>query len=158
MPRISDWFVMHRPEEICLVIRSKVPLKDLENEIAESWEKLTAYFNHSDTRPAGNYFVTYHSFSKKEVDLVAGFPIAYRVTGREEIILSKKVSGLYLTCLHQGARQTIPTVYREMDEWLKDHHFSTTGESEEIYLNENVQEALLVTQILIPILEDVHGE
>ena len=75
-----------------------------------------------------------------------------------EIIPVTKKAGLYLTCIHQGRRQTIPTVYREMDAWLQDHHFSTTGESEEIYLNRDVQEALLVTQILIPILEDVNGE
>lgn len=29
MPRISDWLVMQRPEEIGVAIRSQVPLKDL---------------------------------------------------------------------------------------------------------------------------------
>lgn len=158
MPRISDWLVMQRPEERGVAIRSQVPLKDLENKITESRDKLEAYLRHIGIRPAGNFFVTYHSFSKKAVDLEAGFLTASKAAGREEIMPVTKRAGLYLTCIHQGARQTIPAVYREMDAWLQDQHFSTTGESEEIYLNENVQDALLVTQILIPILEDVNGE
>ena len=158
MPRISDWLVIQRPEETTLVIKSKSPLKHLESEIVTSHQKLRDYLNHCEVSPAGNYFARYHSFSKKEVDFEVGFPTANQLAGKEVIIASKKQGGLYLTCIHQGPRKTIPSVYREMADWLKAHHLKTTGESEEIYLNEKTQEALLLTQILIPILEDVNGE
>lgn len=158
MPRISDWQVMQRPEIPTLAVRMDVPLKDLKSEMAEAYEKLVAYFQLIDADPSGHFFVTYHSFSKKAVDMEAGFPTAEKQGGEEEIIPSMKAAGLYLSCLHQGPYNTIPRVYKEMDEWLKENHFETTGESEEIYLNVGVQEELLLTQILIPILEDVDGE
>lgn len=158
MPRISDWLVIERPQIACLVVRSSIPIKELKSEMAETREKLIAYFNHISAHPAGDFFVTYHSFSKKEVDMEAGYPTFERMAGEEEIITSEKAAGLYLSCVHQGPHQKIPQVYREMDEWLKANRFETTGESEEIYLNEEVQEELLLTQILIPILEDVNGE
>ncbi|MGP6146613.1 GyrI-like domain-containing protein [Jeotgalibaca sp. A122] len=158
MPRISDWLVIERPQIASLVVRSTVPLKELKSEMAEAREKLIAYFNLIDAHPAGDFFVTYHSFSKKDVDMEAGYPTFERMAGEEEITTSEKVAGLYLSCIHQGPHNKIPHVYREMDEWLKENHFETTGESEEIYLNEGVQEELLLTQILIPILEDVNGE
>lgn len=158
MPRISDWLVIQRPEETTLVIKSKRPLKHLESEIVKSHQELRDYLSHCDVSPAGNTFALYHSFSKKEVDFEVGFPTFKQLAGKEEMVASKKLGGLYLTCIHQGPRKTIPSVYREMDDWLKEYHFKTTGESEEIYLNEKIQEALLLTQILIPILEDVYGE
>lgn len=157
MPRISEWLIIKRPATPTLVVRSRVPLKELEVEMAEAREKVMAYLSLLDTYPAGDFFVHYYSFSKKAVDMEAGFPTSKKMAGEEEIVTSEKKAGLYLSCFHLGAHNTIPSVYQEIDLWLKENHFETTGESEEIYLNEGINPESLLTQIIIPILEDVNG-
>lgn len=75
-------------------------------------------------------------------------------TGKEDSQPSQLTSGLFLTGLHLGPHQETPKVYTEMNQWLEQNHFMTTGVSEKIYYNQEnsrVKENQLVSMILIPI-------
>lgn len=158
MSRISEFQIVKRPSTPSLSITSTVALKDLNREIISQKEKLSHYLNAHHIYPADYFYVRYHSFSKTSVDLEAGFPLFQVIEGDTLIESKEKEAGLYLTCLFQGPHKKIPSVYREMDQWLLENHYQTNGQSEEIYLNEKVLDELLVTQILIPISEVVNGK
>lgn len=153
MGRISNWQLIKRETQPSLTVRSTVLLKDLQNEMDEARNKVFAYLKLIDEYPAGAFYAVYYSFSKKEVDLEAGFPVYRKMGGEEEIQPAEKSAGLFLSCYHQGPYRKIPSVYKEMDQWLEEHSFETSGISEENYLNENVDENFFLTQILIPVQE-----
>ncbi|MDE1549896.1 GyrI-like domain-containing protein [Jeotgalibaca caeni] len=151
MARVSEWQIIERRRVPVLSIRSKITLKELQSEMDEAREKLTAYLEHIDEFPAGPFYVIYHSFSPEEVDMEAGIPVHQQIEGQEEIEPGEKRAGLFLTCYHQGSYRSIPRVYREIEEWLEEHSYEMTGASEEIYLNHDVPESQLLTQVLVPI-------
>lgn len=152
MGRISDFRIIKRSALPALSVRSQVALKDLAAEMEEARNKLDAYLELMDEFPAGPFYVIYHSFSRKEVDMEAGYPVSLEIEGEEEIEPAELPAGLHLVCVHRGAAKEIPRVYKEMDAWLEEHHFETSGISEEIYLNTGeAPEEEQITQILIPI-------
>lgn len=152
MGRISDFRIIKRSAMPALSVRSQVALKELAAEMEESRNKLEAYLEHMDEFPAGPFYVIYHSFSRKEVDMEAGYPLSVEMEGEEEVEPAESPAGLYLTCVYRGAAKEIPKVYKEMDAWLEEHHYETSGVSEELYLNTGeAPEEEQVTQILIPI-------
>ncbi|UJF15438.1 GyrI-like domain-containing protein [Jeotgalibaca sp. MA1X17-3] len=154
MPRISDFQVIERGPQATLTIYSDVELKQIHSEIFESHKKVAAYIQQLDMKPSGPFFVIYHEFSKKSVKMEAGFPVRMERTGKEDIQPSHLTSGLFLTALHLGPHQEIPKIYTEMNQWLEQNHFKTTGVSEEIYYNQEnsrVKENQLVSMVLIPI-------
>lgn len=154
MPRISDFQVIERGPQPTLSIHSEVELKHIHSQIIESRKKIATYFQQNDRKPSGSFFVIYHQFSKKNVKMEAGFPVAMEMSGKEDIQSNHLATGLFLTALHMGPHKEIPKVYKEMDEWLEQNVFETTGVSEEIYYNDEdskVNENQLVSMILIPI-------
>lgn len=151
MSRISEWEIIHRPSISALSIRVQTSLKDLQKEMEEAREKLTAYFNHIDEYPAGAFYITYHSFSKQQVDFEAGFPTYRKLESQQEIECTEKRAGLFISCYHQGAYRLIPKVYRDMEDWMDQHQYESDGVSEEIYLNHEVPEDQMLTQILLPL-------
>ena len=151
MSRISAMQVIERSDQAAISIQIKVPLKEMQEAIDESREKLMNFLQEMAAFPAGSFYVTYYSFSKEAVECEAGFPLYKEITGENQIKASRKRGGLYLTCYHQGAYRKIPSIYREMDTWLLHHHFETSGVTEEIYLNHDVEDSQRLTQVLISI-------
>lgn len=151
MSRISDWQIIERSEQAAISIHIKVPLKDMQSTIDNSRQKLTRFLQEKGRYPVGAFYVAYYSFSKEAVVLEAGFPLNKPIASENQFEASQQAGGVYLTCYHQGAYRKIPKVYQEMDAWLIEHDFETNGVTEEIYLNHDVEEKLLLTQVLIPI-------
>lgn len=152
MGRISDFHIVKRGSMPALSVRSQVPLKELSAEMAEARNKLDAYIELIDEFPAGPFFVIYHSFSKKEVDMESGYPIHVDTEGEEEVKPTELMNGVFLSGLYRGAYKEIPKMYKEMDAWMEEHSFESSGISEEVYWNiGEVSDEELITQVLIPI-------
>lgn len=154
MPRISELEIIERGTQRALSVKSEVKLKDLNTEIEKSREKVYAYLQLMEEYPSGSFFVIYHSFSKENVVMEAGFTIQNELEGKEDVQPTLIIEGLYLTALHLGAQNEIPKIYKEMDQWLEENQFETTGVSEEVHdnhISDSVLENQLVTKILIPI-------
>lgn len=154
MPTISELQVIERGVQSALSVRSEVELKDLNTEIEESREKVYAYLQLMEEYPSGSFFVVYHSFSKTKVVMEAGFTVQKELEGKKDVQPTLITEGLYLTALHLGAQNEIPKVYKEMDQWLEENAYETTGVSEEVHYNQisdSVLEDQLITKILIPI-------
>lgn len=154
MGRISDFQIIKRGTMPALCVKSQPPLKNLIAEIQEARDKLEAYLQLIDEYPAGPFYVHYHSFSKKRVDMEVGFPVYQEIAGEEEVEPAEVRAGTFLSALYLGPHKDIPELYQEMDQWLVQHHYETTGASEEVYLNEIsdwIRKEQLVTLVMIPI-------
>ena len=94
------------------------------------------------------------SFTKQNVEIEVGYPIAKMLPPQDDICMSIIPAGKRISCLNIGPYNEIPKIYQEMDQWLAVHDFETNGISYETYYNGGgftPQEYL--TKIELPIQE-----
>ena len=154
MGRISDITLTNQPEQRIISIKTETTLKNMQTKIEDCRENIMTYLNLLEELPAGPCLTIYYSFTKQNVEIEVGYPIAKMLPPQDDIRMSIIPAGKRISCLNIGPYNEIPKIYQEMDQWLAVHDFETNGISYETYYNGGgftPQEYL--TKIELPIQE-----
>lgn len=154
MGRISDITLTNQAEQRIISIKTETTLKNMQTKIEDCREKILTYLNLLEELPAGPCLTIYYSFTKQNVEIEVGYPIAKMLPPQDDIRMSIIPAGKRISCLNIGPHNEIPKIYQEMDQWLAVHDFETNGISYETYYNgEGYTPQEYLTKIELPIQE-----
>ena len=152
MPRVSNFEIIQRGEQLILSIRKRTPIHNISAVIGEAYEKMSVYLKGIDMYPSDAPFVTYHNMDMQDLDIEMCFPVCKLLEGNEEIKSNAVPAGKFVFCIYRGPYTEIEATYTEMSKWIEDNGLKTTDIAYECYYNgpEFPQNEAL-TMILMPI-------
>lgn len=136
-----------------LAIRQRTNLESLPDLIGEAYMKIIGYMTELGLTPLEAPFTTYYNLDMNDLDVEMGFPVDQAYAGKEDIFAGEIPEGKYVSCMHKGPYSEMTKPYNEIEKWLNDHNYETTGICYEVYYNSpmEVPESELLTKIMMPL-------
>lgn len=134
-------------------IRTQAAMENLPKILGQSYGAIAQYLGQIGQFPAGEPFAAYYNMDMQNLDLEIGFPVAGKITGKDNIQPGEIPAGKAVTCLHVGPYDKIEKAYEAIDRWMKANHVEPSGVCYEFYLNDPQQTPpeALETRIMFPL-------
>jgi effector-binding domain-containing protein len=117
-----------------VAIRDSAPLKGLGPAMRELYPVVWTFLEKRGIEPAGPSFGIYHSFSEKEVDFDAGFPVSEPVEGEGRVRAIELPATRAAVTVHVGPYNTIGRAHDALDAWIHDQGQDHTEAVWEVYV------------------------
>lgn len=142
--------VLEQNVQSTLSIRTTTSQEELPKLIGKSYMEIYEYLNQLGACPAGPPFTAYYNLDMQNLDVELGFPVADRLSGKDNIQAGEIPKGFYVSNMYKGPYSDMHKVYDEMFKWIADNNYEPTGVYYEYYLNspEEVSESDLLTRIV----------
>ena len=122
-----------------LSVRTNSSVQDLPQVLGRYYGEIAQYLGELGEYPAGPPFVAYYNIDMQNLDIEIGFPISKHLNGKEDIKMSEIPSGKFASCIYIGPYNEIEPAYNELNRWIEENGYESTGVAYEIYLNDPAQ-------------------
>jgi effector-binding domain-containing protein len=95
-----------------------------------------SYLSELGEYPAGMPFGAYFNLDMAALDVEAGFPVAKKIEGRNEIKSGVIPGGKFISTIHVGSYDSVKPAYDTLAKWAEDNGYEPTGVAYEYYLND----------------------
>jgi len=145
--------LMEQGKQNTLSIRQRTNLESLPGLIGEVYMKILKYMEELGLTPTEAPFTAYYNLDMNDLDVEMGFPVDKAYPGKEDIFAGVIPEGKYVTSMYKGPYAEMEKPYNDIEKWLKDNNYETTGMCYEIYYNSpmDVPESELLTKIMMPL-------
>jgi effector-binding domain-containing protein len=154
MPRISNFEVLDKNEQLAISIRTRTSVENLPLVIGESYEKMFAYLKESGGFLAEFPYVAYYNMDMSDLDVEIGVPVSKSLPVKDNVKPSVIPGGKVVCCMYRGPYHETEQVYHDMVKWIQENGFKMSGSAYEYYYNSPCEfpENELLTMIAMPIV------
>lgn len=149
---MNNQFTLQEKEaQPAISIRTRSAVGDLPQVLGTAFEAIMKYLGEINAAPAGAPFVAYYNMDMQDLDIEIGFPVAAKLTGKDEMQASEIPAGKRLSCMYKGPYSQMEATYNAIMEWIAANGHTWIGVSYEIYYNSPVDtpESELLTEIVL---------
>jgi len=145
--------VKEKKAQPVISVRTNSAVQDLPQVLGKYYGAIAQYLGELRENPTGPPFVAYYNLDMQNLDIEIGFPVSKKLGGKEDIKMSEIPSGRFASCLFTGPYNEIEPAYNELNQWLEEKGYESTGVAYEVYLNDPSQTPPedLKTEILFPL-------
>lgn len=118
-----------------LAIRFRAPVGDLAKHFGVAYGAIITYLETMGERPAGAAFATYFNMDMESLDVEAGFPVAHRIPGKDEISAGEMPAGPYAVCHYVGPYGDLSEAYETLTHFVTAQGYTPVGIVYEWYLD-----------------------
>ncbi len=155
MAKITEIMLLQQAEQTALIIEKQGEMSTFGQMIGESFSKIDAYLKDHNELPSDVPFVEYPAYeqmTEHNIGMRIGFYITNSLPAKGDIqnviIPCRKV----IACLHKGIYDELAKLYNEMNEYIRQKGYESTGTSiEHYYTGPEVPEAEQVTRVVMPL-------
>src|SRR5512147_2876236 len=90
------------PVQPTLAVRTSTPVQDLPQALGQAYMAVTQYLDQLGEPPIGPPFVVYYNMNMENLDIEAGYPVAKKLPGQNQIQSSEIPAGKVATCVFTG--------------------------------------------------------
>jgi len=124
------------PARKTLTVRTRSPVQNLPQVLGEAYGSIMAYLGELGETPTGMPFVIYYNLDMQDLDLGIGFPVAKKLSGKDNMKASEIAAGKYATTVHVGPYDTMEPTYDALNKWIEDNGHEIEGPAIEFYIND----------------------
>ena len=144
----TEWRTL--PEQPTAVMHARLYHNEVHAWFRTVFDVVAEYLRRNDIVPSGFPFARYHLRLDDAFDVEAGFPVAVRIEGTNLIRPSRLPAGRVIVAWHIGGYEQLGDAYKAVDDWLKEHHGTRTGDSWEVYHGPNHRADNDSTEVIQP--------
>lgn len=114
-------------------VRVTIPERDVAQNLAVILPEVMTYISSVGADMAGPPFCRHHGYADGKIDLEAGIPLRKKVEGKGRIQASELPGGDVAVTWHVGHYAELPSSYRLLADWMKEHGLEPRGGHWEVY-------------------------
>lgn len=118
------------------VIHRRLRPRELPAFLGGAFDAVAAAVDRQGTRVTGPPVTVYRILGGDEFEVEAGFPVATEIATDGAVVPGELPGGRAVEAIHIGPYETLPTTYREVHEWLRQHDLRPTPLMWESYLTD----------------------
>jgi effector-binding domain-containing protein len=150
----DNYELLERSEQTTLCVRTRSPVQNLSQALGTAFGAIMQTLGERGEAPVGPSYVAYFNMDMQDLEIEAGFPVAYGYPDDGDIKHSVIPAGKYASCLYVGPYDQIGPTYEGLLQWLQERQLTASGISYEFYFNSPMDTPPqdLQTQILLPVV------
>ncbi|WP_029905938.1 GyrI-like domain-containing protein [Prevotella sp. 10(H)] len=138
MPRVTNIEMLKQRERPVLYIREKTDVAGLGPLIGSSFMKIGTYLKEQGELLTDLPFVSfpdYENMDESNIEAIIGFPISKPLPEKDEIKFMTEPESNVIFCMYRGRYEDMIPLYAEMDNWIKENGYKSSGTCYEYYYN-----------------------
>ena len=131
--------VINNEVEIAVAVKyDALDFSNMGNTMGEGYEKLFNYISQCGEKVSGAPYCRYTNPSEDfmKFDIELGIPVGTPIPEKDDIYMSKTISGKAITAIHKGAYKDIEKTYTPMMQYLADNNLESTGVYYDYYISD----------------------
>jgi effector-binding domain-containing protein len=149
--------IKKQPAQPVMSIRARTSVQNLPMVLGKAFGDVATYIGEQGQQPQGPPFVAYYNMDMENLDIEVGFPVAKKLTGRDEVKANEIPAGKVATCVYTGPYgEEMKAAYEALGKLVEEKGCVPTGVVYEIYFNSpmDTPPEKLQTKIVFPLKDN----
>jgi len=153
MARIAQITLKQQSSYHSLAIRKTINFMQGFSDFADySFDKIAKYLESINELSSGAPIVCFHNMDLENLDVEIGFPVAYPISGKDDITANVIPSQKVVSTIDLGAYEKQDPTLEEIFAWIQGNGYEMKGEIYYQYLNDTERpECELLTMMIVPV-------